>query len=160
MLKQHIGSQIMAPTAMSLWNNTLQKLPSFVDGMPSNLRPRSTLKMSIMWTRQPLSQSHGKTVSTIQLLPFSCFHINFGLMRATDTNFGNNTPQNKTPTQQVITSIHGYVAYLIIVDAKTRYTWIFSQNLNIHLQKLSPRFYKILASTKDTAPFAWIKVVN
>jgi len=51
--------------------------------------------------------------------------MDFGFIRATDTNFGRNTPRNKTPTDRVVQFVRGYSTYLLIVDTKTQYTWVF-----------------------------------
>jgi hypothetical protein len=62
----------------------------------------------------------GHTVSVDDLLPGSHFHLDFGFMRASsDSNL-------KQPGATRVVSLYdNYNAYLLITDAKTRYTWVF-----------------------------------
>ena len=54
------------------------------------------------------------------LLPGSRFHLDFGFMRASSDSF------HKTPgASHVVDSYDGYNSYLLITDAKTRFTWVF-----------------------------------
>ena len=54
------------------------------------------------------------------LLPGSRFHLDFGFMRASSDSF------HKTPgASRVVDSYDGYNSYLLITDAKTRFTWVF-----------------------------------
>ena len=48
------------------------------------------------------------------------FHIDFGFMRASSEDYA---PTRKKP--RIVSSHDGYNAYLLIVDAATRYTWCF-----------------------------------
>ena len=55
------------------------------------------------------------------LPPGSRFHLDFGFMRASSDSF------HKTPgASRVVDSYDGYNSYLLITDAKTRFTWFFS----------------------------------
>ena len=62
----------------------------------------------------------GPTTSVEHLLPGSCFHLDFGFMRASSQSL-----TKITGATRVVNSHDGYNSYLLITDAKTRYTWVF-----------------------------------
>ena len=68
----------------------------------------------------PKRSPMGPTVSTCALLPATRFHVDFGFMRASSSQY---RPIKDAP--RVVTSIDGFNAYLLIADAKTRYTFAF-----------------------------------
>jgi hypothetical protein len=68
----------------------------------------------------PKRSPMGPTLSTCELLPATRFHIDFGFMRASSEKY---RPQKGAP--RVVTSVDGFNAYLLIADAKTRYTFVF-----------------------------------
>ena len=62
----------------------------------------------------------GPTTSVEHLLPGSRFHLDFGFMRASSQSY-----VKITGATRVVNSYDGYNSYLLITDAKTRYTWVF-----------------------------------
>ena len=62
----------------------------------------------------------GATVSSDHLSASSRFHLDFGFMRASSDAF-----TQQAGATRIVESHDGYNSYLLIVDAKTRYTWIF-----------------------------------
>ena len=53
-----------------------------------------------------------------QLTPGQCFHIDFGFMKG--TGYCTKDEEGRT-----ITSIDGFRSYFLIIDRRTRYTWVF-----------------------------------
>ena len=62
----------------------------------------------------------GQTTSVADLLPGSRFHLDFGFMRASSQSF-----QKQVGAPRIVNSYDGYNSYLLITDAKTRFTWVF-----------------------------------
>jgi hypothetical protein len=62
----------------------------------------------------------GPTDPVEDLIPGSRFHLDFGFMRASSESF-----KKQLGATRVVTSYDDYNSYLLITDAKTRYTWIF-----------------------------------
>jgi hypothetical protein len=63
----------------------------------------------------------GPNSDTDPLIPGTRFYLDFGFIRASSSDFGVSTGN------RVITSYDGNNAYLLVVCAKTRHTWIFCQ---------------------------------
>jgi hypothetical protein len=62
----------------------------------------------------------GAAVSSDHLSASSWFHLDFGFMRASSDAF-----TQQAGATRIVESHDGYNSYLLFVDAKTRYTWIF-----------------------------------
>ena len=100
----------------------LQHLQQCSTGLPSGLHhgihPLHTCK--ICCDARARKTPRGLTSAVGDLLPGSCFHLDFGFMRASSDSY----KQLKGATR-VVSSYDGYSSYLLITDAKTRYTWVF-----------------------------------
>ncbi len=75
--------------------------------------------------------------------PGQQFHIDYGFMKG--TGFGTQDKDGRT-----ITSIDGYRSYCIIVDRKTRYTWIFLTRTKIPPLQIMATFLQ-KHGTQETA---------
>ena len=100
----------------------LQHLPAAVHGVPASLaKAAHPLRYcSICADAHALRPARGPTVDTTGLVPASRFHVDFGFMRASSSDYG----ATKTG-KRIVASFDGFTAYLLIVDATTRYTWVF-----------------------------------
>ena len=100
----------------------LQHLPAAAHGVPSTLaKAAHPLRYcTICADAHALRPSRGPTVDTTNLAPSSRFHVDFGFMRASSSDYG----ATKTG-KRIVASFDGFTAYLLIVDATTRYTWVF-----------------------------------
>jgi hypothetical protein len=63
----------------------------------------------------------GPTSDTAPIVSATRFHLDFGFIRASSHDFG------VTKGPHVVTSYDGNNTYLLIVDAKQRYSWVFCQ---------------------------------
>jgi hypothetical protein len=63
----------------------------------------------------------GPTSDTAPIVSASRFHLDFGFIRASSHDFG------VTKGPRAVTSYDGNNTYLLIVDAKQRYSWVFCQ---------------------------------
>jgi dUTP pyrophosphatase len=77
------------------------------------------------------------------ILPGQVFHIDMGFMRGSDFT-------GKAEDGRIITSIDGFNSYLLIIDRKTRYTWVFLTKSKAPQPDLIKRFLS-LHGNKTTA---------
>jgi hypothetical protein len=63
----------------------------------------------------------GPTSDTAPIVSATLFHLDFGFIRASSNDFG------VTKVARVVTSYFGNNTYLLIADAKKRYSWVFCQ---------------------------------
>ena len=92
--------------------------------------------------------NRNKTISTKTTSQGQRYHMDFGFVRGEQYN------KLDKKTKRFVTSIDGYNSYLIIVDAHTRYTWVFltsskeppidivKQFLNDHGLEKGPRYVR------------------
>ena len=100
----------------------LRKLQDCATGIPSGLHkhvhPLHNCK--VCTDAQARKPPMGRTSDVTDLLPGSRFHIDFGYMRVSSEDY-----VKRHQATRVIQSYDGFNSYLIISDAKSRYTWIF-----------------------------------
>jgi hypothetical protein len=100
----------------------LLALSHAADGLPPNLH-KHVHPFSHCTTcddANPRRSAMGPTVNTAALPIAGRFHIDFGFMRASSVKF------TKTAgASRVVTSFDGFNAFLLIVDATSRYSWVF-----------------------------------
>jgi hypothetical protein len=84
-------------------------------------------------------------------IPGTSFHMDLGFIRGS-ANLEEVVKDGATPTKTIVKSCDGYEAYLLIIDAATRYIWIFKRktpansnhrtifctNMVRHTEELSP----------------------
>ena len=63
-------------------------------------------------------------IHTIPLKPGQMFHMDFGFIRG-PSNLCAVVAHRADPAPKIIASRQGYVCYLLIIDAATRYAWVF-----------------------------------
>ena len=103
-------------------SHQLQHLPAAAHGVPKHLAQTAhpLRYCSICADAHAIRPPRGPTVDTADLAAASRFHIDFGFMRASSVDFG-----STRTGKRVVASFDGFTAYLLIVDAATRYTWVF-----------------------------------
>lgn len=97
-------------------------LPHSATGMPDNLiqTRHPLLHCLVCDDANPQRSARGPTVDTVKLKPASCFHMDFGFMRASSEDY-----KQKKGEICVVTLFDGFNAYLLVTNAKSRYVWVF-----------------------------------
>lgn len=100
----------------------LRQLSHCADGLPDNLHKceHPHRYCSVCADAHAQRPPRGPTVSTATLKAGSRFHVDFGFMRASSESY-----LKKKGLPRIVESFDGYNSYLLITDAKTRYTWVF-----------------------------------
>jgi hypothetical protein len=88
--------------------------------------------------------------------PGNRFHVNFGFMRASNSSFG---PSAKTDSR-VVQSHDGFLAYLLISDAATQYSWCFLPTPKNPRLLLCDCFFNVFAALPANGPFGLTKVAS
>mmetsp|Transcript_12630 Transcript_12630/g.36754 ORF Transcript_12630/g.36754 Transcript_12630/m.36754 type:complete len:1246 (+) Transcript_12630:2039-5776(+) len=107
----------------------LKHLPKCSTGIPqsvsANIHPFQ--QCTICEHARHRANPKGDTTDVSQLVAGQRFHVDFGFMRASSVSYKPvYTKRGRIDsTQRVVQSLDGHVAYLIIVDAVSRYTWVF-----------------------------------
>ena len=96
----------------------MEALPRCVDGVPADLsKCRHGLYKCACCQSAKSTQSTGNPAEDIKVtVPCERFHMDFGFIKAIDTESSN---------KNLITSYDGFNSYLLVIDKKTRYIWIF-----------------------------------
>jgi len=103
----------------------LSALAEHATGLP----PRLTNDLHPMHSCQVCSDAKikrapmGTTADTDPIQPGTRFHLDFGFIRASSEDYG----VTKQKGKRVVTSFDGFNTFLLIVCAKTRFTWVFCQ---------------------------------
>ena len=122
------AGKLNATTLYELWHqrtthsgkNVMEALHKCVDGVPPNLsKCRHGLYRCACCQQAKSTNSTGNTTEEPKAtVPGERFQMDFGFIKALDS-------ESKEKIKGLIESYDGYNSYLLIIDKKTRYIWIF-----------------------------------
>ena len=100
--------------------NVMEALPRCVDGVPKNLgKCRYGLYKCACCQSAKSTNCTGNPTEDIKAkVPCERFHMDFGFIKALDT-------ESDDKIKNLIKSYDGFNSYLLIIDKKTRYIWVF-----------------------------------
>jgi histone deacetylase 1/2 len=102
----------------------LQQTQRVVEGIP-NLPNNNSIFSCPFCDKAKLRKSNRNKNSLREVfIPGTSFHMDLGFIRG-PSNLEEVVKNGATPTKTIIKSRDGYEAYLLIVDAATRYIWVF-----------------------------------
>lgn len=117
---------------MELWHQrmghvgwrTLQKTREMVDGIPTLPLQDSGFHCPYCDASKQTKKSGNKTAKRETFEPGTAFHMDLGFVSG-PSNLEDVLHKGSTPKMTTQKSYDGHVAYLLIVDAATRYSWVF-----------------------------------
>ncbi len=103
---------------------TLKRTQQVVDGIP-NLPDAYPLFCCPFCDKAKLRKNHGGKKSTKEaFVPGTAFHMDLGFIRG-PKNLQDVLQDGAVPKETVLKSHDGFSSYLLIIDAATRYIWVF-----------------------------------
>ena len=120
--------KLSAEATYELWHqraihsgqNVLEALPRCVDGVPKNLGQcrHGLYKCACCQSAKSTNCSGNPEEEVKATVPCERLHMDFGFIKAVDN-------ESDDKISNLIRSYDGYNSYLLIIDKKTRYIWIF-----------------------------------
>jgi hypothetical protein len=102
----------------------LQQTQQVVEGIPNLPNNNSIFSCPFCDMAKLRKADRNKTSLREVFIPGTSFHMDLGFIRG-PSNLEDVVKNGATPTKTIIKSRDGYEAYLLIVDAASRYIWVF-----------------------------------
>ena len=103
---------------------TMHETSKVVEGIPPLPRQIPLFHCPFCDHSKLTKKSGNKTSTTEHFLPGTMFHMDFGFMSG-PSNLQDVFYKGHTPKSTTVASRDGHVAYLLIIDAASRYVWVF-----------------------------------
>ena len=102
----------------------LQQTQQVVEGMPHLPNNNSIFSCPFCDKAKLRKADRNKNSLREVFIPGTSFHMDLGFIRG-PSNLEEVVKNGATPTKTIVKSRDGYEAYLLIIDAATRYIWVF-----------------------------------